>query len=123
MPSTNTPAPSPKVDSRSAIHEPFSWIADDAKAYPMADFVALTMDACNGIRTCLELVHASDLDREAAEDDNDVTPVINAHDSGRLLRLALVTAALLSGEAERKIERINADGAKRTNSAKGASHA
>lgn len=102
-----TPTAAPNFNFQTAVHQPFSWFSKEAKDYPMAEFVGLTIDVCNGIQTCLELINTSDLDRQAAEDGGDVTPAINTQDSSYLLRLAIATSKLMSHEAERRIAWIN----------------
>jgi hypothetical protein len=107
MPSTNTPSQSPEIKTRDAVHEPFSWFSEEAKDYPLANFVGLTRDVCNGIETCLEIINSAALDREAAEDGNDVIPAINTFEADNLLRLAMAASRLMAYEAEGAIKWIN----------------
>jgi len=114
MPSTSTPEQTPKSHRSSAAHQPFSWFADDVKDYPIADFVALTMDICGGIQTCLEIIHVSDLARSSnAELDPEEAkvPTLNAYDATKLLRQSIASAALLQEIAAKKIDWINTYGA------------
>lgn len=105
-------------------HKPFSWISDEAKGFPLADFAALSIDVCNGIHTCLELVNAADLERDAqADGDEDAIPAINVADTSYLLRMASAASQLLAMEAERRIEWVNKYGPARMKAEKGVTHA
>ena len=110
MPNTNTPEQTQKFDRRRAVHQPFSWIFDDAKDYPMADFVALTMDIADGIHTCLEIVQLSNLIRSENDDrapEDAELPAVNANDAGKLQRLTIAATRLLRDYAARRIDWIN----------------
>ena len=114
MTDTNPPDQTPQLDHNSAIHRPFSWLRDDVKDYPMADFIALTMDICGGIQTCLEIIHASDLARSSNADldpEDTEVPTVNAYDATKLLRQSIASAALLQEIAAKKIDWINTYGA------------
>jgi hypothetical protein len=91
----------------SSVHQPFSWLADDARRYPLAEFVALTLDVSNGIESCLELVESSFLDQIDLDPEGTELPTISPYDAGKLLRLAIAAARLLRDHAERKIDWIN----------------
>ena len=111
MTDTKTPNQTPPLDDSSAVHKPFSWLRDEVKDHPMANFVALTMDVCRGIETCLQIVHASDLERSsnAEVDPEDAElPVLNVFDTTNLLRLSIASAALLHEVAAKKLGSINA---------------
>ncbi len=86
-------------------HKPFSWLVDGAKDDPHARFAAMTMDICQGVGTCLELVHTSSL-------DSDDGPTLGQHDTDRLLRMAVASMKLLSDSAESTIEYMNKRAAK-----------
>jgi len=114
MSGTNTPDRIHHPDHSSAVHKPFSWLSDDVKDYPMADFTALTIDVCRGIQTCLEIVHVSNLERasNAELDPEDAElPLVNAFDTTKLLRLSIASATLLQQAATDKLSWINAHGA------------
>lgn len=85
-----------------AINQPFSWLAPHPEHDASAEFVALTMDVCNGLSTCLELVQASNIDRI-----DHARPLLSPSDTDRLMRLATAAAGLLSGAAESHIEWVN----------------
>jgi len=87
--------PAPK-----ATHKPFSWLADDLKHDQRAQFAATTMDICQGVETCLELVHTSSLERDSG-------PTLNPNDTDRLLRMAMASIRLLGESAEADIEFLN----------------
>lgn len=114
MPSTNTPEQTTDSHPINAVHQPFSWLADEAKDLPMADFVSLTMDVCDGIHSCLQIIHVSDLERSSNADldpEEAKVPAVNANDAGKLLRLCIATTRLLRDHTAHKIDWINAHGA------------
>ena len=84
-----------------AAHQAFSWLHSSLQNNPNAQFAALTMDFARGIRTCLELVQMSELDRTT-----EVTPCLDINDTERLLRLSIVCAAHLGDLAEFRIDAI-----------------
>jgi hypothetical protein len=88
------------------IHQPFSWAMGEFDDGRDAFFAALTLDVCNGIQTCLELVHATDLasgPSAACEEP----PILGVMDRDRLLRLATVSARMLSDRAWKEVTRKN----------------
>jgi hypothetical protein len=95
-------------------HKPFSWLVGDAKDDQGARFAALTMDICQGVGTCLELVHTSSL-------DSDDGPTLGQHDTDRLLRMAVASMRLLSDSAESSIEHMNKRAGIKSNAPEGAS--
>ncbi len=82
-----------------AIHKPFTWLHRQVEHDQHAQFYALTMDICQGVRTCLELVQSVGMDRE-----NGTPPLLDVEDTARLLRLAIVSAKLLGESAQERIE-------------------
>ena len=113
MPSTNTPEQTLASNLTSGVHQPFSWLGDDVKNHPLADFLALAMDVGRGMQTCLEIVHLSDLIRsENAElDPEDAElPAVNGYDAGNLKRLTIAAARLLHETAARHIDSVNPRG-------------
>ena len=122
MPSTITPEQTPNSNRTNAVHQPFSWLADDVKDDPLADFVALTMDVCDGVHSCLQIFHLSDLVRSENEDlepEDAELPAVNANDAGNLLRLAIVTIRMLRDYAARQIDSINVHRVERLQGMKG----
>ncbi len=123
MPRQKHAPTTPLAHTPRAQHKPFSWISDEAKDFPLADFAALSMDICNGIQTCLELVHDANLERDfRADGDSEAIPVIDAAKSSYLLRLAMASSHLLAEEAERRIAWINGFGASQMNASRGVGH-
>lgn len=93
----------------SAVHKPFSWLPPRCEHDQAAQFVALTMDVCQGIQTCLELVHSDDMNRRINEDADPgegMQHTLDRGDTERLLRLATASASLLAGAAEMRIQRM-----------------
>ena len=114
--STTTPEQIPTSNRTRALHQPFSWIDDAARDYPMADFLALTSDVCNGIQTCLEIIESSDLECGCHSDlapDATELPVLSPYHAGILRRFSIASAKLLRKHADQEINWINAHGAAR----------
>ncbi|MEB0014271.1 hypothetical protein QN379_20995 [Glaciimonas sp. Gout2] len=91
------PPPEPE-----AFHQPFSWLPLHYQTDQCAQFYALTVDVCYGIKTCMELVHVSNADR-----GTDVKPTLDIIDTERLLRLALTSAQMLAETAEHRIDKLD----------------
>ena len=111
--STTTPEQSPTPNRTNAVHQPFSWIDDAARDYPSADFVSLTIDVCNGVHTCLEIIEASDPECGCPSDpdaDEAELPVVSAHHTGILRRFCIAATRLLREHADQKAAWINAHG-------------
>ena len=104
--STSTPTPK----CRHAVHQPFSWLADDAKGHPVAEFVALTLDVSNGLESCLEIIESSHLDRVDLDPEDTELPAVDAYNAGKMLRLAIVTARQLRQQAHELLDWINKHG-------------
>lgn len=91
--------------------EPFNWLHEQARREPGADLVSETMDVARGIACALELVNTSIL----ADVDED-WPTLDLNQREALLRLAIVSARMLSAQADREIDRRNREAlAKRDN--------
>ena len=113
MPDTNTPEQTPKPNRARPFHQPFSWIDDAARTYPAAEFFALTVDVCNGIYTCLEIIEASDPEcRCDADPDADETelPVVSPYHAGILRRFSIAAIRLLREHADQQVTWINEHG-------------
>jgi hypothetical protein len=96
------------------VHEPFSWLDKSLSDDRTAQFVATTFDFCNGIALCMELAHSANLERahnDDADDADKCQPVIGIVDTEHLLMFAQSAARMLASEAERNIERLNAQSA------------
>jgi hypothetical protein len=114
--------PTSKNTFVSGVHQDFSWLRDDAKDFPTADFVALTRDICQGINTCLNIFNTSHLERlhnEDAEPDEQSVPAVSSFDCEALLRLSIASSRLLQEASEKTINWINEFGPKKTAAMKG----
>lgn len=93
-----------------ALHQPFDWLGPELQGHDTAAFLSLALDIGHGIETCLALVHSANMERTADDDadpGDEGTPILNSDDTERLLRLAQVSARLLSDDAQRRIERLS----------------
>ena len=90
-------------------HRAFTWVytsQPDARA----EFTALTYDVSRGIETVLDVVMNAQLHEQSHGydyDDPDDLPLFGRGDTERLMRLALASAKMLSGQAETVISEIN----------------
>lgn len=103
-------AVAPAKPPRTSLHEPFSWVDKGGAFDAGAELAAMTMDVCHGIEVCLEIVSACNLEHEFnrdADPGQEELPLLNESDTSRLMRLAMVSARLLSFSAERHIARHN----------------
>lgn len=101
----------PSTPALGEAHQPFSWLGQDLKGDASAEFAALTMDVCRGVDLCLEILHADHMVRivnRDADPGEEKAPAFGLADGERLLRLAMVSARLLSDAAEVQIERASA---------------
>ncbi|WP_211453782.1 hypothetical protein [Collimonas antrihumi] len=87
-------------------HQSFSLLADGLRFDASAQFMALTLDLSQGIKTCLSLIHASHLARE--EDDDACPPMLNVGDTECLTRMVIAAAGVLSERAGSHIDILNA---------------
>jgi hypothetical protein len=88
-----------------ADHQPFSWLAEELRMDTSAQFMALTLDLSQGIKTCLSLIHASHLAREHGDEES--PPMLNVSDTECLTRMAMAAAGVLSERAESYIDVFN----------------
>jgi len=96
--------------STQPTHKDFHWIGGPGRDAPLADFVELTRDIAAGIHTCLQVMVASDLEREAnltADPGQEFPPAIGKADAENLLRFSIAAAALLQEAAEARIRQLN----------------
>ena len=98
-PSMNKPPP---ASAAASFHTSFSWLLPHLKGDEHAQFYALTVDICQGIKTCIDLAHLSNTDR-----DDETMPTLNILDTEILLRLALSSSQLLAEMAAHRIDRMN----------------
>ena len=97
--------------SPAPTHQRFRWVDGPAQDSSYGVFLEMTYDLAAGINTCLEIIHSSDLQREAnqaADEDEVAAPAVGAFDAEKLLRLSIASSALLTREAMRRIEVENA---------------
>lgn len=87
------------------LHEPFSWV-DGPDKDGAATFAALTMDVCQGVHTCLQLIHSTDLCTNSGAGDED-PPVLGSVDKERLLLLATAAMRMLGDRADDRVESFN----------------
>ncbi|MGZ9712495.1 hypothetical protein ACXX82_17000 [Glaciimonas sp. GNP009] len=98
-PEFNPSSSKPPIES---FHKSFSWLTPTLKGDREAEFYALTLDICQGIKTCINLAHLSNTDR-----DDNTMPTLDILDTETLLRLALSSSHLLSELAARRIDALN----------------
>lgn len=85
-----------------AAFQEFSWLHGDLRGNHAAVFAAQMQDLGFGVQKCLQLIEASELDRAhgAEDDDEDNAPLLNAYDTGVLLRFAITASAIIGAQAE-----------------------
>lgn len=88
------------------MYEAFSWLDKDVANVHSAEFVALTMDVCHGVQTCLQLIHSTDLCTNSGAGEED-PPILGGVDKERLLMLATAAMRMLGDQAEERVESIN----------------
>lgn len=93
------------------IHRAFSWLEGTAADSRDAQFAALALDVCNGLQTCLGLVHAAD-QSTGPDADADSPPILDAVDKERLLLLAGAAVRMLGDRAAGRVEKLNDQAAK-----------
>ncbi|MCE3605850.1 hypothetical protein LXA47_19905 [Massilia sp. P8910] len=102
------------------IHRPFSWVPN-AKANDMnAHFAALTFDVCNGVQTCLELVHSTDMALHARIWGGDDQHLLSGVDREQLLLLATAAVQMLGKQAQERADSLDEQARKAAAMKKGA---
>ena len=94
--------PPPTDSTKEAFHKSFSWLLPELQGDHHAQFYAMTVDVCQGIKTCIDLAHLSNSDR-----DDNTLPTLDKRDTESLMRLALSSSHLLAELAARRIDRLN----------------
>ena len=97
------------ASGRSAFQE-FSWLHGDLRNDRAAVFAARMKDLGYGVHKCLQLIETSDLDRAhgASDDDgNSYAPLLDAYDTGVLMRLAVTTAQIIGEQAEEFLDQAH----------------
>jgi len=108
---TDTGGTSAPAGPAAPIHRAFSWLEGAAADSQDAQFAALTLDVCNGLQTCLGLVHAAD-QSSGPDADADFPPILGAVDKERLLLLAGAAVRMLGDRAAGRVEKLNDQAAK-----------
>ena len=88
------------------IHQAFSWVEKGVADVDGAEFAALTMDVCNGIQTCLQLMHVTDISISSGAGDED-PPILGTVDKERLLLLAQAAVHMLGDRAADRVKELN----------------
>ena len=96
------PTSSPPTPATEACHEPFSWLPSHHQHNRHAQFYAMTMDICQGVRTCIDLAQVSNSDRGTR-----TKPTLDVNATERLLRLALMSSQMLAEIAESHIDGLD----------------
>ncbi|QRX81668.1 hypothetical protein [Glaciimonas sp. PAMC28666] len=99
-PKMTTPSPS-SAPITEALHQPFSWLPAAHQNDRHAQFYAMTVDICQGVKTCIDLAHLSNSDR-----NTDTMPTLAINATERLMRLAYMSSQLLAGVAEGHIDAL-----------------
>ena len=100
-------------------HQPFSWVPHALHGDLDAHLAALTFDVCNGVQTCLQLIHSTDMDMSARSSGSDVQPLLNTVDKEQLLLLATAAVKMLGKQAFERADYLD-DQARKAASMKGA---
>ncbi|WUR14709.1 hypothetical protein E7V67_006260 [[Empedobacter] haloabium] len=96
----------PTAEAR-PIHQPFSWVPNVGDHDRDAHFAALVLDVCNGVQTCLQLVHTTDLALHARSWGGEDQPLLSNTERERLLLLATASARLLGNRASDSVDLLN----------------
>lgn len=97
---------------KTAVFEPFSWLSDDAKRYPMAVFVERAHDMAAGLALALEMVESAELNRMDPDAYDGEVPVLDGCDTFIMLRFAIAAARSMHELAGKEISWLNEYGAK-----------
>ncbi|MFC5475981.1 hypothetical protein [Paraherbaspirillum soli] len=102
----------PEIGSHEeALHKPFSWLVAALQHDPAAQFTSFTKNYSYGIRTCMEMVHATDL---ASGDHADPShpPLLSVTAREELMLFSIEALGTLGDRASEEIERLNQKHAK-----------
>jgi len=91
-------------------HEDFRWVFGSGQNERFADFIELARDISAGVRTCLQIIYASELVREMNQDadpEQVCAPAIGKADANNLFRLALAAISALHQISQDKIDLLN----------------
>ena len=88
------------------IHQPPSWVEAFAKDDDNAHFAALTLDVCNGVKTCMQLIHSTDLAVNSGAGGED-PPILGVLDKEHLVLLASAAVRMLGDRAFAQVGKLN----------------
>lgn len=111
-------APPEPLDYAARKFQPFSWLHPDLKNGRI-EFAALALDVCEGIDVILGVLHVDHMTRtlNADEDPSDQeAPLFGPAHTEKLMRLAMVSARMLSAAASQRVDWANAAARKGTKS-------
>ncbi|MDQ1831946.1 hypothetical protein [Massilia scottii] len=89
------------------VHQPFSWVPNVKAADLDAQLAALTFNVCNGVQTCLELVHSTDMALHERTWGGDVQPLLSTVGREQLLLLATAAVQMLGKQAFERAETLD----------------
>jgi len=81
------------------LHEPFTYLPNLLRHDYAARFAEQAYDISAGIEACVGLLHGDELRRQNGE-----PPVLNLNDAGKMFRLVVASARMLSLQAERAMD-------------------
>lgn len=93
--------------NQSKTFEPFSYLNQDARRYPLANFVECAHDLAAGMSLIMEMVEDCMVSGDAAGEDPRLSPA----QQGQLLAFAKASAKLLHCRAYEHMEWLNTHGA------------
>ena len=88
------------------IHQPPSWVEAFAEGDDNAHFAALTLDVCNGVKTCMQLIHSTDLAVNSGAGGED-PPILGVLDKEHLVLLASAAVRMLGDRAFAQVGKLN----------------
>lgn len=88
------------------IHQPQSWVETFAQDDDNAHFAALTLDVCNGVKTCMQLIHSTDLAVNSGAGGED-PPILGVLEKEHLVLLASAAVRMLGDRAFAHVGKLN----------------
>jgi hypothetical protein len=98
----------------SAAYTPSTPLAPAQRNDYMAEFAALTLDVCQGLQTCLGIVHKASVDHwdnDDMEPGHETQPLLSQFDAEQLSRFAIASVGMLARTAQDRIDWLNKMGA------------
>ena len=94
--------------SKPPLHQYQSFLDPRIPRGGSTAFVETTYDIASGLGLALELIHSSNVDRLAQEDNpNNSPPILGVVETERLMRFAIVASNLLAEAAWERIDSLN----------------